>query len=72
MVAEIRDEATPASPYLLDVVDALPERQRLVVVLTYYADMNSTEIGEVMDCPAATVRSLRKRALAALGEVVEQ
>ncbi len=59
-------------PYLLDVVDALPERQRLAVMLTYYAQLNSTEVGDVMDCPPGSVRSLVHRALERLAEVVER
>jgi RNA polymerase sigma-70 factor (ECF subfamily) len=58
-------ESTP-SEYLLDVLDSLTERQRVAVVLTYYSGLNSTEVGDVMDCPAATVRSLVNRALTQL------
>lgn len=59
-----------ADEYLLDVVDALPERQRAAIVLTYYAGMTSAEVGEALDCPAATARSLVHRALERLREEV--
>ena len=72
LISGLRAEVTTESPYLVDVVDSLPERERLVVVLIYHAEMNSTEIGEAMGCPAATVRSLRKRALERLAKVVER
>lgn len=60
-------EASPATEVsLLDVVDRLPERQRLAVVLTYYAGLNSPEVGELLHCSPATVRSLVHRALTQL------
>jgi DNA-directed RNA polymerase specialized sigma24 family protein len=49
--------------YLLDVLDALPDRQRVAVVLTYYSALNSNEVGKLMDCRPATVRSLVRHAL---------
>jgi len=65
----LRSVAMPGD-YLLDVLDSLPDRQRVAIVLTYYSGLNSTEVGDVMDCPAATVRSLVNRALTRLrGEV---
>jgi RNA polymerase sigma-70 factor (ECF subfamily) len=70
--SEGRFEAATSDPYLLDVVDALPERQRLAVVLTYYADLNSTEVGALIDCEASTVRSLLHRAMQHMAEVVER
>jgi len=44
----------------------LPTRQRSVVVLRYYADLNDGEIAQVLGCSAATVRSHAARALRAL------
>lgn len=61
-----------ADTYLLDVLDGLPDRQRVAVVLTYYSDLNSGEVGELLDCPAATVRSLVHRALEQLRKEVTQ
>jgi RNA polymerase sigma factor (sigma-70 family) len=52
-----------ADAELLDIVDSLPERQRTVVILKYYAGLNATEIGAMLGCPSATVRSLLRRAL---------
>jgi RNA polymerase sigma factor (sigma-70 family) len=52
-----------AQEYLVDVVDQLPERERVAVVLRYYAGWNATEIGEVLECPSGTVRSLLHRSL---------
>jgi RNA polymerase sigma factor (sigma-70 family) len=49
--------------YLTDLVDELPERNRIAVVLRYYAGWNATEIGEALDCPAGTVRSILHRSL---------
>lgn len=48
---------------LADLVDELPERDRIAIVLRYYAGWNATEIGEALDCPAGTVRSMLHRSL---------
>jgi RNA polymerase sigma factor (sigma-70 family) len=58
--------------YLLDVLDDLPDRQRVAVVLTYYSALNSNEVGKLMDCQPATVRSLVRHALDQLRKVVDQ
>jgi DNA-directed RNA polymerase specialized sigma24 family protein len=58
-------------PYLFDVLDELPERERTAVVLRYYARLNASEIGELLECPASTVRSLLHRALRELERVLE-
>ena len=57
-------------PYLSDALDGLPERERTAVVLRYYAGLNASEIGELFECPAGTVRSLLHRALRELERVL--
>jgi DNA-directed RNA polymerase specialized sigma24 family protein len=57
-------------PYLFDVLDGLPERERTAVVLRYYAGLNASEIGTLFECPAGTVRSLLHRALKELERVL--
>lgn len=59
-------------PYLSDALDRLSERERTAVVLRYYAGLNASEIGELLECPAGTVRSLLHRALRELERVLEQ
>lgn len=44
----------------------LPARQRTVIVLRYYEDLDDTSIAEILACSAGTVRTHAKRALAAL------
>lgn len=44
----------------------LPERQRAVLVLRYYADLPDREIASMMGATEGTVRSLAARAFAAL------
>lgn len=51
-------------------VAALPEEQRLVVVLKFYVGLDSHEIGAALDTPAATVRTRLRRALAALRDTL--
>lgn len=51
---------------LLAEIGKLPRRQRAVLVLRYYEDRSDAEIGELLGCRPATVRSYASRALAAL------
>lgn len=66
-----RDEAATAQPReLFDVIDALPERMRAVIVLRYYEDLDDATIARLLDCRPATVRSLAHRAINELRTVV--
>lgn len=49
---------------------ALPPKQRAVLVLRYYEDLDDVEIGRILGCKPATVRSLVHRALKQLEEVL--
>lgn len=51
---------------LRSALDRLNDRQRLVVVLRYFADMPDDEIARALDVKPSTVRSLAHRALAVL------
>lgn len=51
---------------LLAEIGKLPRRQRAVLVLRYYEDRSDAEIGELLGCRPATVRSYASRAVAAL------
>ena len=46
----------------------LPERQRAVLVLRYYEDLDDAVIAEILDCSTATVRTHAMRALVTLRE----
>lgn len=48
---------------LLAGIGALPERQRLAVVLRYAQDLNDAEVADVLNCSVLAVRLLRMRAL---------
>jgi RNA polymerase sigma factor (sigma-70 family) len=41
----------------------LPDRQRAVLILRYYADLPESEIAAVLDCRLGTVKSAHHRAL---------
>jgi RNA polymerase sigma-70 factor (sigma-E family) len=56
----------PRVQELTDVIDALPNRQRTVVILRYYEDLNESEIAVALGCRPGTVKSLASRALATL------
>lgn len=69
-VGERGADGRDAPEYVIDVVEELPERERVAVVLRYYAGWNATEIGEVLACPAGTVRSMLHRSLEQLREML--
>jgi RNA polymerase sigma-70 factor (sigma-E family) len=49
-------------------LSALPPRQRVAVVLRYYADLSEQQAGEALGCSAAAVRSMVARAMESLRE----
>ena len=51
---------------LRSALDRLTDRQRIVIVLRYFADLSDREIARTLDVRPATVRSLAHRALTAL------
>lgn len=51
---------------LWEAVQALPVRQRAVVVLRYYEDLTEVQIAEVLGCSRGTVKSQASDALASL------
>ena len=51
-----------------DVLKTLPERQREVLVLRFYADLKIDEIATSLDVPSGTVKSLIHRGLARMQE----
>ena len=71
----------PADPLLLgklrQVLEALPEKQRMMVILRYQEDLGPAEIAELLRMPVNTVKStlhrslddLRKKLTRKLGEV---
>jgi RNA polymerase sigma-70 factor (sigma-E family) len=55
---------------LYRALDALPRRQRDVVVLRYFADLSETAVAETLGCSVGTVKSNASRARAALRAVL--
>lgn len=68
--------ATPPSIAALDLprvttcLQALAERERLVVVLTFYADREAAHIADELGISAGAVRVIRHRAMARLRDCV--
>ena len=56
---------------LLDVIYALPYRQKAVIVLRYYEDLSEAQIAAALGCRRGTVKSLAARALAGLRKEIE-
>jgi RNA polymerase sigma-70 factor (ECF subfamily) len=69
-------ESAPASPAALDAprvaacLRALAERERLVVLLTFYADREAPRIAEDLGLSPGAVRTIRHRAMARLRDCV--
>jgi RNA polymerase sigma-70 factor (sigma-E family) len=57
---------------LRDVIEALPYRQRAVIVLRYYADLSEAEIADALGCRRGTVKSLAARALQQMRTVISK
>jgi RNA polymerase sigma-70 factor (ECF subfamily) len=65
-------ESAAIADDLLAAVASLPDEQRVVVVLRHLLELTPTEIAELLAVPRGTVNSRLRRALDALGEVVER
>jgi DNA-directed RNA polymerase specialized sigma24 family protein len=68
---EAPDDLPGSAGDLWDVLNKLPEDQRLAVVLRYYGRYRASEIAQIMGIPAITVRSHVKRGLTALRKELE-
>ncbi len=67
-------DAVELPTHLVELGDAmtrLTDRQRVVVVLRYFADLPDDEIAHIIDARPSTVRSLARRALATLRKELE-
>jgi RNA polymerase sigma factor (sigma-70 family) len=64
------DAFEPAAFDLRTAVASLPPDLRQVVALRFYAGMDSSEIGAVLEIPSGTVRSRLQRALTRLREAL--
>jgi RNA polymerase sigma-70 factor (ECF subfamily) len=54
---ERRTEEREVQEAILEALECLPLNQRVVVVLHYLNDLSVGEIGEILGCPAGTVKS---------------
>lgn len=68
--AELSSTDQPSE--LLDAVARLPYKQRVVLVLRYWADLPEGEIAEIVGVRPATIRSINARALARLSKELPQ
>ena len=65
-VAETGENDFMLSDMLRRIVDTLPEKARMVVVLRYQEDLEPAEIARVLDMPVNTVKSHLRRSLSLL------
>ncbi len=57
---------------LRQLIAALPEKPRMVMVLRYQEDLTPEEISEVLEMPVGTVKSHLQRSLGMLREKIER
>ena len=60
------DPVDPEDVELQQAVRRLPDRQRAVIALRYYADLSVRSVAEITGLPEGTVKTLTRRALASL------
>jgi RNA polymerase sigma-70 factor (ECF subfamily) len=75
-VPEPRGHSAPADPLLEGalgrLLDSLPDRARMIVILRYQEDLEPTEIAGVLGVPVGTVKSNLHRSLAILRKRIER
>lgn len=64
------DDVLAADDDVLAAINALPVRQRTVLVLRYYVGHSDREIAGALGCRESSVRSLAARAFASLRPVL--
>jgi RNA polymerase sigma-70 factor (ECF subfamily) len=69
--ADVVQPRTPAGRGLEDCLGGLAERERSVLVLTYYAELTAEEIADEQQTTAGNVRVVRHRALGKLRTCLE-
>jgi RNA polymerase sigma factor (sigma-70 family) len=72
VLAEAQGEAREAAAHVRAAVARLPERQRLVLFLRYYADLDYRSIGEVLEISAGTVGATLNAAHARMRQLLEE
>jgi RNA polymerase sigma-70 factor (sigma-E family) len=64
------EEATATSVDLAQALGLLSARQRAVIVLRYYDDLNETQIAEALGCSTGAVKTHATRAIKALNATI--
>jgi RNA polymerase sigma-70 factor (sigma-E family) len=67
----------PPTPFedrseLVGALGALPQRQRLMLVLRYFADLSEEQTAQALGCSLGTVKSTTSRALARVRETMNE
>lgn len=66
------DPDTLAADEMWDALATLPDRQRVAIVLRFYADLPHDQIADVLGCRPATVRTSVHRGLRSLRRVIDR
>ena len=75
--AEVRDptqisEKKEAKERLMDAIKELNERDRLIITLYYFENLNYREIAEVLDISVSRISQIHSRILESLKEKLEE
>jgi RNA polymerase sigma-70 factor, ECF subfamily len=69
---QVTSEISPNTVALVAGLRTLPERQRVVLVLHYLADLSVDQIAADLDCPAGSVKAWLSRGRAALAAAMAE
>jgi RNA polymerase sigma-70 factor, ECF subfamily len=69
---QVTGEISPTTVALVTGLRTLPERQRVVLVLHYLADLSVDQIAADLGCPAGSVKAWLSRGRAALAAAVQE
>lgn len=67
-----REQVHGEFEYLADVIDRLPLRMRVIVVLKYFDDLSHDQIAEVVGCRPGSVGPTLNRAIKRLSKEIER
>lgn len=62
----VEDSSTGSTEEMIELIGALPYRQRAVLVMRYWQDLTEADIADALGCRPGTVKSLHSRAIAAI------
>lgn len=69
---ELSAQETATKEIVKELIDSLPEIQKVTLIAHYYDDMKIEQIAKIMDCPESTVKSRLNYARLSLKSAIER